>query len=126
DSDYDGFCDCQEVKEGTDPNGPNFVTQMWLGLWRFDDTNWFGDGGITPLTQTNLQLAAGRRINAVQNNGNAVVKLSYREIETNGWANINCRQGTVRFWFRPSWDSTTSGGTGPQADGRFIELGNES
>jgi len=126
DSDYDGFCDCKEMKEGTDPFGPNIVTELWLGYWRFDDTNWIGEGGVAPLIKTNLQLNGGRNVNAVQGAPTNVVLLSYREIETNGWANINCRQGTIRFWFRPNWNSTNSGGTGPQTAGRLIELGNES
>jgi len=29
----------------------------------------------------------------------------YLDVETNGLANINCRAGTVRLWFKPEWSS---------------------
>jgi hypothetical protein len=51
-------------------------------------------------------------------------QLRYREIESNGRPNINCRNGTVRFWFKPNWSSTNAGGAGPGASfARLIELG---
>jgi hypothetical protein len=52
-----------------------------------------------------------------------VAVLSYRDVETNGNANINLRSGTVQFWFSPDWSSTNAGGTGPQNEGRLIEMG---
>ena len=29
---------------------------------------------------------------------------TYWDVYTNGWANINCRQGCLRFWFKPDWN----------------------
>ncbi|HEX7618587.1 MAG TPA: LamG-like jellyroll fold domain-containing protein, partial [Verrucomicrobiae bacterium] len=49
--------------------------------------------------------------------------ITYRVIETNGRANINCQTGSVLFWFRPDWSSTNAGGTGPGTCGRLIEIG---
>ena len=123
DSDYDGFSDCQEIKDGTDPYNPAAVMQMWLGYWSFNNTNWIGEFGQEPLVQTNLLGIPGRNLGAVQINSSASSILSYRTVETNGWANLNCGVGTVRFWFRPSWASMTRGGSGPQAAGRLIEVG---
>lgn len=47
----------------------------------------------------------------------------YHDVEVNGKANINLRQGTVRFWFKPYWSSVSQGGTGPQNWARFLEVG---
>lgn len=126
DSDYDGFCDCQEAKDGTDPYSGGQVTEMWLGYWSFNNTNWTGEFGQSPLVHTNLELVAGCNYDAVRINSPTTARLSYRDIETNGWANINVRQGTIRFWFRPNWASTNKGGTGPQSEARLIEIGDES
>jgi len=125
DSDYDGFSDCQEAKDGTDPYSSGLLTEMWLGYWRFNDTNWLGDFGQIPVTHTNLQSVPGLNVKAVGVNSNTVARLTYRDVETNGWANVNVRQGTIRFWFRPSWASTNSGGTGPQTETRLFEMGDE-
>lgn len=51
--------------------------------------------------------------------GTAAANLKYRDVETAGRANISATEGTIRFWFKPDWQS----GTGPGAWGRFIELG---
>lgn len=32
-------------------------------------------------------------------------RVVYRDVETNGWANFNCRKGAVRFWFKPNWSN---------------------
>ena len=50
-------------------------------------------------------------------------RLVYRDVETNGAANINCRVGSVVLWFNPDWSSQSAGGSGPGDAGRFIELG---
>jgi hypothetical protein len=49
--------------------------------------------------------------------------VKYLPVEANGSANINCRNGTIRFWFRPDWSSVSAGGTGPYSWGRLIEVG---
>ena len=38
-------------------------------------------------------------------------------------ANINCRNGSIRFWFRPEWSSKNIGGTGPRTLVRLIAMG---
>lgn len=126
DSDYDGFSDCQEIRDGTDPYSPAGVSEMWLGYWSFNNTNWIGDFGQTPLSYTNVEAEAGWNFNAIHVGGMATSKISYRDVEPNGWANINCKNGTIRFWFRPDWSSTTMGGTGPGTDARLLELGQET
>jgi len=47
--------------------------------------------------------------------------LQYSDVESNGNANINCRNGTLRFWFKPDW---TSGSAGSNNWGWLVEVGN--
>jgi hypothetical protein len=125
DSDYDGRNDSQELSDGTDPFDPGNVLQVTFGHWRFDNTNtWIGDMGQLPLFATNIIGVPGLRTNAVLIDSNNPAILEYRDVETNGNANINCRNGTVRFWFKPDWSSANQGGTGPGSNGRLIEVGN--
>jgi hypothetical protein len=108
DSDYDGRNDNQEIGDGTDPFNPNSVLQVSLAYFPFDDTNlWSGSAGQLPLVATNIVGVPSWSSNAVLiDNTNGAV-LTYRDVETNGNANINLRAGTIRFWFNPDWNSTT-------------------
>ena len=127
DADYDGRSDIQEVFDGTVPTNPNSVTNVRLGAWHFDMTNWLGEQGQAPLAFTNLQSISSWSSNAMQIDSTNLAMLVYRDIETNGMANINLRSGTVRLWFRPNWDSNSKrNGTGPQGEGRLIEAGSQT
>ncbi|MDB6019247.1 MAG: hypothetical protein JWR19_3736 [Pedosphaera sp.] len=123
DTDYDGRNDAQELSDGTDPSNPNSVNSVLLGYWRFNTNTWVGEQGQLPQFSTNLQLVASWSTNAVLVNSN-VANLKYRDLEVNNNANINCRNGTVSFWFKSGWNSTTTNsGTGPLSEGRLLELG---
>jgi Concanavalin A-like lectin/glucanases superfamily/Bacterial TSP3 repeat len=127
DVDYDGRSDLQEISDGTDPNNPNSVTNVQLGYWQFDTTAWLGSRGQAPIVFSNIQSIASWDSNAMQLDSTNTAILQYRDVETNGLANINLRSGTLRFWFRPNWDSNTKrNGTGPQCEGRLIEMGNQT
>ena len=123
DSDYDGRSDAQELMDGTDPLNPNSFLQERLGYWSFDTNTWVGDAGQMPLLATNVYGVPSWATNAVLIDSTNAVGLSYRELETNGNANINLRNGTIRFWFKPDWSSMFEGGTGPGTAGRLIEMG---
>ena len=123
DTDYDGRTDGQEYADGTDATSASSVSSVLLGYWRFNTNSWIGEQGQLPKAFTNLQSVASWSSNAVLINSNTVANLKYRDVETSLSANINCRNGTVRFWFKPDWNSsTTNSGTGPQSQGRLIEL----
>jgi alpha-tubulin suppressor-like RCC1 family protein len=127
DSDYDGVSDGQEILDGTDPNDPQSHHSIRLGYWRFDNTNtWVGDAGQLPLQVSNLVGVSSWDTNAVKINSTNAAILKYRDAETNGNANINLLNGTIRFWFKPDWSSTNVGGTGPNNEGCLIELGSKA
>ena len=73
---------------------------------------------------TNVVAIPSWDTNAVLIDSTNAAILKYRDVETNGNANINLRSGTVRFWFKPDWSSVDQGGTGPGGNGRLIEMGN--
>ncbi len=124
DTDYDGRTDFQEEVDGTDPTNPDSVLDIRLGYWPFDNTNtWVGSAGQVPLLASNVVGKANWDTNAVLIDSTNAAFLTYRDVETNGNANINLRSGTVRFWFSPDWSSASLGGGGPQQSGRLIEMG---
>ncbi len=130
DSDYDGRNNGQELGDGTSPYNPNSVISVQLGNWRFDVTNavtntWIGDEGQLPFLATNVTGIPSWDTNAVLIDTTNAAILSYRDVETNGNANINIRCGSISFWFKPDWTSVSQGGNGPGTNdyGRFIEMG---
>jgi hypothetical protein len=127
DSDYDGRSDGQELLDGTDPLNANSVTNTLLAYWQFPTNTWVGQQGQLPMVATNLQLVSSWSNNAVLVDSTNVANLKYQAVETNGSANINCRIGSVKFWFKPDWNSSsTNGGIGPQSEARLIELGTKN
>lgn len=127
DSDYDGVNDGQEITDGTDPNDALSHHSNRLGYWRFDNTNsWVGEAGQLPLQVSNLVGVASWDTNAVRINATNLALLKYRDVEANGNANINLRNGTIRFWFKPDWSSSNAFGSGPGVSSRLIEVGNYS
>ena len=93
--------------------------------WRFNDPEtWVGEAGQLPLFTNNLTEVPSWSSNAVLVDNNSPALIAYRVVETNGQTNLNCQTGSVRFWFKPDWNSTDAGGDGPGSWGRLIELGN--
>ncbi|MCU0783444.1 MAG: hypothetical protein MUF81_05220 [Verrucomicrobia bacterium] len=121
DTDYDGRSDYQELaQEGTGPLNVTSFTPVRLACFRFNDTNWLGECGQIPLASNNLQPVDAWITKGVQLT-NAAAMLKYRTVEPDGKANINLRSGTVRFWFKPLWNS----GTGTGAAAKLIEVGSQ-
>src|SRR5208282_5403395 len=95
-----------------------------LGHWTFNDTNtWIGNKGQLPLLATNVAGVSSWSSNAVLVDSSSPAGIVYNVLETNGNTNINCRTGSVLFWFKPDWSSTNTGGNGPGTCGRLIEIG---
>ena len=102
---------------------PYIAGNVRLGYWNFDITNTLaGDSGQMPLLATNIIRVSSWDTNAVLINSTNAAILKYRDLETNGNANILLPAGSIRFWFKPDWNS----GTGPGAAGRLIEVGNQT
>jgi hypothetical protein len=116
DSDYDGCLD----NEDTAPWDPLVFTSRQLAYWRFDSDNLIGEAHEAARAAQGLQLLpswSGYAVTVENPSGGAL--LTYGDEERGVKANINCRHGTVRFWFRPSWTS----GSDLLAEGRLIEVG---
>ncbi len=122
DLDYDGRNNLQEYQDGTDPFNANSFSPVKLSLYPFDNTNsWAGSAGQLPLLTSNVSGIPSWNTNALRINSPDPALLKYRDVETNGIANINVRKGTVCFWFKPDWTSTNDGVA--HGEGRLLELG---
>ncbi|MGB7745826.1 MAG: Ig-like domain-containing protein [Verrucomicrobiia bacterium] len=102
------------------------VVPTRLGYWRFNTPEWLGEEGQAPLSYANVTDVPDWSDNALEVNSTNPAYLSYRTMETSGYANLTPWIGSIRFWFKPDWNSsTTNGGTGPGSEGRLIELGGQ-
>jgi len=123
DVDYNALGGCQELD-----NGSNFL-RMRLGTWPFDASSFSGLQGQMPLSVSNVGLVNGWSVLAAGvSSSNGPAQLRYRETEPgSAIANINCREGSLRFWFRPDWSSTgTNYGSGPGVESRLIDIGSKN
>jgi hypothetical protein len=119
DSDYDGRSDMLEILvDGTNPNDPASVVPCRLGYWRFDSDSFMAEQGQLPLSYSDVSLAPSWSGTALNINSDPASQITYWDVFTNGWANINCRQGCLRFWFKPNWTSH------PASSAPFVYLGN--
>ncbi len=119
DSDYDGRSDLLEfLADGTDPFDQASVIQCRLGYWRFDACNFMAEQGQLPLSCNDVSLAPSWSGTALNINSDAGSQVTYWDVFTNGWANINCRQGSLRFWFKPNWTGH------PPASAPLVYMGN--
>lgn len=123
DTDYDGNTDAEELGGNTDPLDPNSFIPVPLAHFKFDASNWAGEEGQSYKAVNNVSQPQTWSGNGLQITDQIYSYLSYNDHEANGRPNINLRRGTVRFWFKPDWSSTTAGGTGPQTWARLIEMG---
>ena len=120
DSDYDGRSDLlEQYADGTDPNDPGSVLPTRLGYWRFNDSNNIGEMGQSPLSAVHVSNVPDWSRNSLVISSASDSVLTYRDVETNGWANFNCRKGAVRFWFKPNWSAGSRSG----ADSPFLSMG---
>jgi hypothetical protein len=97
DSNYVGRSDMlQKYVDGT----TNLVPCR-LGYWRFESTELNGEQGQMPLSYNNIALTPSWSGTALVINPDPASQITYADVGSNGWANVNCRQGSVRFWFKP-------------------------
>jgi hypothetical protein len=122
------------VRDTSDPDYdgiPNWLGgdygSVRLGYWRMESAAFAGQPDIIyagrpapqPRSAVNVQCVASWQDNAARVESASPAVLRYNDIQPDGTANINCRVGTVRFWFSPSWTS----GAGPGAAGKLISVG---
>jgi hypothetical protein len=105
---------------GTNAN-PNYVQ---LESWSFNDSmNWTDDDDYDPLSFTNLYSSNLGNGHSLAVGTNIPAWLQYNVVESDGTTNLTVDQGTVTFWFAPSWSGTNMGGDGPGEFGRLLEIG---
>lgn len=108
----------QSYVDGVFPPVGDKAAPCRLGYWRFDNDNLMAEQGQLPLSYDDVSLVpswSGTALNIASDPGSQV---TYWDVFSNGWANINCRQGSLRFWFKPNWSG------GPPSSAPFIYLGN--
>jgi hypothetical protein len=84
------------------PNEPN----VRLGYWRFNTPALTNEAGVPPTTATGTNLAADWSGDALVMT-NSTSRLIY-PVLTNGADYFDFGNGTVRFWFKPTWNSGPS------------------
>jgi hypothetical protein len=81
---------------------------MRLGYWKFDTTQWKGEEGQVPFATDNIDNPTDWNFGALKLN-TGTSRLGYNAYQSDGMPDITRNEGTVRFWFKPNWNS----GTGP-------------
>ncbi len=122
DSDYDGVLDGQELDEGTDPGYGYDGQARNLALFTFDEAQLRGNRNQKPIVKGLASQVPGWKGYGVQLSTANMEGFAYADVEQDGLPNINVRQGSVRFWFRPDWSS----GQGPDTEVPIIEMGAKS
>jgi hypothetical protein len=103
-------------------SGPPPLTDLQIGAWSFDDTNWETDDGPFPISFTNLDNPSDWDGRALQVDSPHPAWLQYNIVENSGETNLAFTQGTIQLWFLPDWNS----GHGPGDSGRLIDVGANS
>jgi len=88
-----------------------------LGYWRFDSPLFYAEQGQMPLSLSSVGQALSWSGNALVISSSTSSQITYPDVGSNGWANINCRQGSLRFWFKPNSTS------GPTTEAPFVYMG---
>lgn len=122
DSDYDGRSNWQELQDGTSPFDGESVKPVRLARFGFDTPGLGGEQGQVPRRVQDVAVVPAWSGQALEFTTPSSL-IEYRDVEANGQANINCRKGSVRLWFKPNWSSANLGGTGPQTWASLVQVG---
>ncbi len=120
DTDQDGITDGQEILNGTDPINETVFNHRKLAHLAFENENMETLLGHKPLwmrsARQKYSFDAGMGYQSSQGS-----QLIYRVREPDGHLNLNLREGSIKFWFKPNW---TSGSRGHPFGSRLLEVGN--
>lgn len=119
DTDYDGRTDYDEWRDGTSLTDPTSKRSVLLGRWKFNTSALKTETGVSPVAASGTNVVTGIEGLALMSDLTSGYLLRYPETDSAKRPLINCREGTIRFWFRPDWDS----GTGPTVATAFVEVG---
>jgi hypothetical protein len=109
----------QQYVYGLTPGSAN-VVPVRLGYWRFDSPLWYTEEGQVPVSQSGVTQVSSWSGTAANIGSAGGSSLTYPDVGSNGWANINCQTGSLRFWFKPNAGGMTGSGA------PFVYLGSPS
>ncbi|MCS1411439.1 MAG: hypothetical protein M2R45_04639 [Verrucomicrobia subdivision 3 bacterium] len=121
DSDGDAVLDSQELIDGTSPTNAYAFEPRALSHFAFNSAAFPGEQGQLPLVNSGSSFVSsftpfGGSGFAARNG----TRLIYRVVESDNHININLLRGTIKFWFKPNWNS---GELGHHFGSRLLEIG---
>jgi hypothetical protein len=87
-----------------------------LGYWRFDSPSLYAEQGQMPVSVNDVDVEPSWSGTALVIKSDPASQITYPDVGSNGWANINCRQGSLRFWFKAN-------DGGPSSPAPFVYMG---
>ena len=121
DTDGDGVNDPQELEDETSPTNEYAFEPRALSHFKFDSALYLGEQNQVPLQNIgNSQVASFPPLGRNAFRSQAGTRLIYRVVEANNHKNINLIRGSIKFWFKPNWNS---GEQGNPFGSRLLEIG---
>ena len=121
DTDGDSVIDPQELLDQTSPSNEFDFEPRALSEFSFDSALYLGNQNQVPLVNVGSSLVTSFGPTGRNGyNASAGNRLVYRVVEANNHANINLLRGTIKFWFKPNWNS---GDVGHAFGSRLLEIG---
>ena len=102
------------------PPGPPYPETGVLTTLRFDNPNQITNAS---LFLQDLALVESWSGYALSMEGKEPKLFVIPAVDEKGKTNLTSTAGTIRFWFKPSWASSTTGGNGPGSAARLFEVG---
>ena len=103
------------------PPGPPYPEMGVLSSFNFDNTSLFTNA--SSFLVHDAALVESWSGYALGMEGNAPKLFVIPAVDEKGKTNLTTAVGTIRFWFKPAWSSSTLGGNGPGAAARLFEVG---
>ncbi|MGD1085775.1 MAG: hypothetical protein ABSA47_13640, partial [Verrucomicrobiota bacterium] len=87
--------------------GGYYPQHVRLGYWKFDTAALTNQAGKAPFCSSSMIALPSWASNAVSmTTTNSAADLEYYLVQDGNWTNFDYRNGTIRFWYQPTWPST--------------------
>ena len=94
-----------------------------LASWRFDNPGLAAGATAPVMFMHDVSLVESWSGYALSMEGKEPKLFVVPAVDEKGKTNLSATTGTIRFWFKPSWGSSTTGGNGPGTPARLFEVG---